>query len=143
MLDLKLIREDPDGVRAALARRGEDAVGGLDRVIELDRRRREVLPQLEGLRAEQNEANARIRSASDAGEREREIAAMRGVAARAKQLEQELGEVERELQEALAPLPNVPDPSAAPGPEDELVREVGAVAQLDFHRATTSSWRAR
>ncbi len=132
MLDLKLIREDPDGVRAALARRGRDTVDGLDRVIGLDRRRRELLPQLEGLRAEQNEANTRIRSASDASEREREIAAMRGVAARAKELEQELGEVERELQEALAPLPNLPDPSAAPGPEDELVREVGTVRQLDF-----------
>jgi seryl-tRNA synthetase len=132
VLDLKLIREDPDGVRAALARRGPDAVEGLDRVIELDRRRRELLPQLEGLRAEQNEANTRIRSTSDADEREREIAAMRGVAAGAKELERELGEVERELQQALAPLPNLPDPSAAPGPGDELVREVGAVTQLDF-----------
>jgi seryl-tRNA synthetase len=132
MLDLKLIREDPDGVRAALARRGPDAVGGLDRVIELDRRRRDLLPQLEGLRAQQNDANARIRAASDASEREQEIAAMRLVAARAKELERELGEVEGELLEALAPLPNLPDPTAAPGPEDELVREVGAVRELDF-----------
>jgi seryl-tRNA synthetase len=132
VLDLKRIREDPDGVRTALARRGPDAVEGLGRVIELDRRRRELLPQLEGLRAEQNEANARIRSASQESEREREIDAMRGVAARAKELEQELSEVERELQDALAPLPNLPDPSAAPGPEDEFVREGGAVAQLDF-----------
>jgi seryl-tRNA synthetase len=132
VLDLKLIREDPDGVRSALARRGADAVDGLDRVIALDRRRRELLPALEGLRAEQNDANGRIRSAADAGEREREIEAMRGVAAQAKELEQQLGEVERELQEALAPLPNLPDASAAPGPEDELVREVGAVPALDF-----------
>ncbi len=132
MLDLKLIREDPDGVRAALARRGPEAAAGLDRVIELDRRRRELLPQLEGLRAEQNQANARIKAAADAGEREREIAAMRGVAARAKELEQELGEVEQSLQEALVPLPNLPDRTAADGPEDELVREVGTVSELGF-----------
>ena len=132
MLDLKLIRDDPDGVRAALARRGGEAASGLDRVIELDRRRRALLPELEGLRAEQNEANARIRAAADAAEREREIGAMRGVAARAKELERELGEVEQGLQEALAPLPNLPDPTAAPGPEDELVREVGTVPELDF-----------
>ncbi len=132
MLDLKLIREDPDGVRAALARRGEQDAAGLDRVIELDRRRRQLLPQLEGLRAEQNEANARIKSAPDASEREREIASMRGVAARAKELERQLGEVEQGLNDALAPLPNLPDPTAAPGPGDELVREVGAVSQLDF-----------
>jgi seryl-tRNA synthetase len=132
VLDLKLIREDPDGVRAALARRGGGVADGLDLVISLDARRRLLLPELEGLRAEQNEANARIRSAADADVREREIAAMRGVAAKAKALEQELGEVELELQGALAPLPNLPDPSAAPGPEDELVREVGVPPQLDF-----------
>jgi seryl-tRNA synthetase len=132
VLDLRLIREDPEGVRAALARRGGEAAAGLEEVIALDRRRRELLPELEGLRAEQNEANARIKSASDAAEREREIASMRGVAARAKELERQLGEVEEELRDALAPLPNLPDPTAAPGPEDELVREVGTVPELDF-----------
>jgi len=132
VLDLRLIREDPDGVRAALARRGAGAADGLDVVIALDGRRRALLPELEGLRAEQNEANGRIRAAADAAEREREIAAMREVASRAKELERELGEVESSLQTALAPLPNLPDPTAAPGPEDELVREVGPVPELDF-----------
>jgi seryl-tRNA synthetase len=132
VLDIRQIREDPDGVRAALGRRGADAAAALDGVIELDRRRRELLPELEGLRAEQNEANQRIRGADEEAEREREIEAMRGVAARAKELEQELAAVEARLQEALAPLPNLPDPTAAPGPEDELVREVGAVPELPF-----------
>ncbi len=132
MLDIRLIREDPEGVRAALERRGGDAAAALDAVISLDRRRRELLPELEGLRAEQNEANDRIRGAPDAAQREREIEAMRAVSTRAKQLEQELASVEAELQAALAPLPNLPDPTAAPGPEDELVREVGAVPELGF-----------
>src|ERR1700736_377784 len=91
-----------------------------------------MLPELEGLRAEQNEASARIRSAGDPAEREREIEAMRSVAARVKELEQQLVEIELSLQEALVALPNIPDPSAAPGPADELVREVGEVPQLDF-----------
>ncbi len=132
MLDLRLIREDPDGVRAALARRGEQAAAGLDSVIELDRRRRELLPQLEGLRAEQNAANERIRGAADEASRGSEIEAMRAVAARAKELDSELAEVEEELQRALAPLPNLPDPTAAPGPEDELVKQVGEVPELGF-----------
>ncbi len=132
MLDIRLIREDPDGVRAALARRGGEAVGALDAVIELDRRRRELLPELEGLRAKQNEANQRIRSAADAQEREREIEAMRAVATRAKELEQELAGVQERLDGELAPLPNLPDPTAAPGPEDELVEEVGTVPDLGF-----------
>jgi seryl-tRNA synthetase len=132
VLDLKLIREDPEGVRAALGRRGEQATAGLDEVIALDGRRRALLPELEGLRAEQNEANGRIKAATDADAREREIEAMRGVAARAKALEQELGEVEQGLHDALAPLPNLPEESAAAGPEDELVREVGEIPALDF-----------
>jgi len=132
VLDLRRIREEPDGVRAALARRGGTAADGLDRVIELDERRRRLLPELEGLRAEQNEANARIRALADPAQREREIEAMRAVAARAKELEQQLATVEEELAPALAVLPNLPDPSAAPGPEDELVREVGAIPELDF-----------
>ncbi len=132
MLDLKLIRDDPDGVHAALARRGPAVAAALDRVIALDERRRRLLPELEGLRAEQNEANVRIREAPDAGERAREIEAMRAVAARAKELERELAEVELELQSALTPLPNLPDPSAADGPEDELVREAGAPRELGF-----------
>jgi seryl-tRNA synthetase len=132
VLDLKRIRQEPDAVRAALERRGAEAAAGLDRVIELDARRRELLPELEGLRAEQNEANARIKSADSKEEREREITAMRTVATRAKELERELGGVEEDLRSALAPLPNLPDPTAAPAPEDELVREVGTIPKLDF-----------
>jgi seryl-tRNA synthetase len=132
LLDLKLIREDPDGVRAALARRGAEVASGLDRVIELDERRRALLPELEGLRAEQNAANARIKGATDPAEREEEIAAMREVASRAKELERELATVEEDLQAALVPLPNLPDPTAAPGPEDELVREVGEIVAPAF-----------
>jgi seryl-tRNA synthetase len=132
VLDLKRIREDPDGVRAALSRRGDQVAVGLDRVLALDVRRRELLPELEGLRAEQNEASARIRSASAAPEREREIEAMRAVAARAKELERELAEVDLALKDALALLPNLPDPSAAPGPEDEVERVVGEVPRTAF-----------
>jgi seryl-tRNA synthetase len=132
VLDLRQIREDPEGVRAALGRRGEQAAEGLDKVIELDRRRRDLLPELEGLRAEQNAANERIRSAPDEDARKSEIEAMRAVSGRVKELEAELAEVEAELQAALAPLPNLPDPTAAPGPEDELVREVGEIPVMAF-----------
>ncbi len=132
MLDLKRIRTEPDAARAALARRGPEAAASLDRALQLDARRRELLPELEGLRGEQNEANKRIQSALDPDVREREIAAMRAVAARVKELERELARVEEELQQALAPLPNLPDLSAAPGPGDELVRTVGEPPAFAF-----------
>src|SRR5436189_4426998 len=113
MLDLRLIRRDPEAARTALARRGDAA--GLDRVLDLDARRRAILPELEALRAEQNEANAAIAAAKKAGSGADEaIARMREVAGRAKSLGEELSAVESELDPALAALPNLPDPTATP-----------------------------
>jgi seryl-tRNA synthetase len=124
VLDLRLIRRDPDAVRAALARRGDADVGVLDRVLALDVRRRELLPQVEGLRAEQNGANQAIAAAKKAGEGADEaIAHMREVAAQAKALQEELTQVDAELTPALAQLPNLPEESAAP--EDTVIKEVG------------------
>jgi seryl-tRNA synthetase len=122
VLDLRLIRREPDTVRAALARRGDD--GPLDHVIELDARRRDILPRLEGLKAQQNEANAAIASAKKSGgDADQAIATMRAVAAEAKALKEELDQVEAELTPALAQLPNLPDATAAP--EDTVVKTVG------------------
>ncbi len=126
MLDLKLIREDPECVRAALGRRGGDAAAGLELVLDLDEQRRALIPSLEGLRAERNAVVEAIAQAKRAGEDASEaIAAQREVGAREKQLSHELSEIEERLQAVLAPLPNLPDPTAAPGPEDEIVRVVG------------------
>jgi len=123
LLDPNLIRSDAECVRAALARRGETAA--LDRWLEADSRRRELLPALEGARADQNAASERIgeekRAGGDAADA---IAAMREVAPRVKAMEAELGEVEVVRDAAMAALPNLPDPSA-PG-EEQVLREVGA-----------------
>jgi seryl-tRNA synthetase len=133
VLDLKLIREDPERVRAELARRGADAVAGLESVLELDGQRRAAIPRLEELRASRNAAAEAISQAKRAGEdASKAIAAQREVGAREKQLSRELAEIEERLQSALAPLPNLPDPTAAPGPQDELVREVGEIPRLAF-----------
>jgi len=129
VLDLRLIRRDPDAVRAALARRGEEH--GLDRVLELDTRRRDILPRLEGLRAQQNEANQAIAAAKKSGAGADEaIARMKAVAGEAKTLTDQLAQVDAELTPALAALPNLPDPSAAP--QDTVVKEVGEPWVPDF-----------
>jgi seryl-tRNA synthetase len=124
VLDIRLIRRDPDAVRAALARRGDADPDTLELVLRHDARRREILPELEGLRAEQNAANQAIAQAKKAGEGADEaIARMRDVAGRAKALGDELAAVDAALTPALAALPNLPDETAAP--EDTVVKEVG------------------
>lgn len=124
MLDIRLIRRDPDAVRAALARRGDADPSTLDAVVRTDARRREILPELESLRAEQNAANQAIAAAKKSGAGfDEAVARMRSVAARAKALEEELATVDAELTESLQRLPNLPDETAAP--EDTVVKEVG------------------
>jgi seryl-tRNA synthetase len=124
VLDVKEIRRDPDAVRAALARRGPDVAAGVDRVLELDARRRELLPELEALRARQNDASGAIAAAKQSGEdASGAIAQMREVAAQAKALDAELAEVEPALQHALLLLPNLTDPDAPDA--DTVLREVG------------------
>ena len=122
MLDLKQLRDDPDSARQALARRGD--AERLDPVLELDARRRELLPELEQLRAGKNQASKRIGELQRAGEDASEaIAAVRSSGEREKQLDAELAEVQSALDAALAAVPNLPSPDAPP--EDTVIREVG------------------
>jgi seryl-tRNA synthetase len=133
VLDLKLIREDPEAVRAALARRGPQAVAGLERVIELEGRRRAAIPELEELRARRNAASEAIAAAKrGGGDASAAIAEQRELGGREKELARSLAAVEGELSATLAPLPNLPDPTAAAGPEDELVRVVGEPRTFAF-----------
>jgi seryl-tRNA synthetase len=114
MLDLRAIRRDPEPVRAALARRGDGSERRLDAALALDERRRALLPEVEGLRARQNEASQAIGRAKKEGrDAAAEIAAMQEVAGRVRALGEELAGVEGELQAALGSLPNPPDPTAA------------------------------
>jgi seryl-tRNA synthetase len=134
MLDLKLVREQPERVRAALARRG---VGEeLDELLRLDARRRELLPEIEGGRAQQNKASEAIAEAKrGGGQAEEAIAEMRQLSGRIKTLESELAEVEQARDELAARLPNLPDPDSPDGmTEDDAVvmREVGERPSLDF-----------
>jgi seryl-tRNA synthetase len=124
LLDLKLIRDDPDAVRAGLERKRVDP-SVVDAVVELDARRRELLPQLEETRATQNRASEKIAQAKRAGESADDaIAEMRQVAARVKEMQAEVADVDQKLLAARSALPNLPDPTAA-GEEDEVLHEVG------------------
>jgi seryl-tRNA synthetase len=129
VLDPRLLRRDPDGVREALRRRGPGAAEALDRWLDLDSRRREVVPALEQLRAEQNRASGEIAKAKKQGEDASvAIEAMREVASRAKALQDELNAIEERLEPAARALPNVPDPTAPDA--DEVVREVGTPREI-------------
>jgi len=94
VLDLRAIRDDPGPAREALARRG--AAEALDELIALDSRRRELLPEVEGRRARQNQASEEIAVAKRAGEDTGPvIEEMKAVSAELKGMQAELAEVEQ------------------------------------------------
>src|SRR3989442_15204045 len=113
MLDLKLIRDNPELVKAGLRKKHRDP-GMVARVLEIDRRRREVVQEVEGLRAEQDRGSGEIPKVKGE-EREQRIAAMREISTGLKSLEPQLREVEAALQRALLELPNLPHESVPPG----------------------------
>jgi seryl-tRNA synthetase len=118
MLDLRRIRSEPEDVRAALLRRGDPSLSdALDRVLELDARRREILPELEELRARRN-AMPKPKGGDDPV-----IAQMRELREQEKALSGELAEAEAALTAAQTALPNTPSPDAPEG--DQVIREVG------------------
>ena len=124
MLDLRLIRRDPDAVRAALARRSPELAERVDELTELDASWREATAAAERLRAEQKAASEGIAAAKQAGEDASDaIARMKDVSAQVKALGETARRADEELQAVLVSLPNLPDPTAAD--EDEVLREVG------------------
>ena len=109
MLDIRLIRSDPDAVAAALARRGDVEADAIPRVLELDAEWRALTAQLEELRAEQNRFNKGRRGAPTPEEREQ----MASLAARGRELTDKETSVRGELDRLLLALPNVPAASSA------------------------------
>ncbi len=134
MLDLNLIRREPEKVKEGLRKRGEDPAM-VDEILALDQRRRALIQQVEQLRAERNRVSKQIPRIPDPAEREAKIQAMRELGERLKALEQELRQVEDQLQERLAWMPNLPADDVPVG-EDEsdnvVLRQVGEIPTFDF-----------
>ena len=117
MLDVKFVVENADLVKAAMkTRSGEYDV---DIVLELDRQRREILKEVEALKAERNRESAQVaalkREKKDASEI---IARMKVVGDKIKALDDELGPVESGLRMAMLSIPNIPDKTVPIGKDD-------------------------
>jgi seryl-tRNA synthetase len=134
MLDLKLIRSDPERVKTALGRRG--AAEQVDELLALDARRRELLPRVENAQAERKTLSKRIGEAKQAGEDAEELmATVQGLKERIESAKEELEQVEVDLGKLALTLPNLPDPEAPEGMTEEdavVVREVGEPTGFDF-----------
>ncbi|MHB1345114.1 MAG: serine--tRNA ligase [Thermoleophilia bacterium] len=122
MLDMKLIRNDPEGTRIQLHRRGEQAEAALDTLLSLDETRRGLIVQVEEKRSLRNTVSEEIAAARKAGAHASDrIAAMRQVGDSIKALETALKAAEGELETELLKVPNLADLSAPDGGEEDSV----------------------
>ena len=138
MLSIRAIREQTEELRTVFARRGVDAP--LDAIVELDRGRRELLSEVEAMRADRNQAGRVIGQTRDPEERQRLIDEQRAVADRLDALEERLREQEAELRERSLELPNTLHEDVQDGGEEagEVILEGGPAARS--RRASSPPW---
>jgi seryl-tRNA synthetase len=136
VIDIKRLRQDPEAVRASLLRRGDPSIGPvLDEMIQLDRRRRELLTRVESLKAERNAASdevARRKRAGQAADDLMDRLKLSGEEVRS--LDLQVREVETGLDERLLSLPNltldqVPEGDAS---ANRVLRSWGEPPRFDF-----------
>ena len=99
MLDINLIREQPEIVRTALKNRQMDAAP-IDSILQLDEKRRALLTQVETLKAERNAVSKEIGQMKDAAARQLRIEAMRTVGDQIGGLDRELAEIDAQLKKS-------------------------------------------
>ncbi len=134
MLDIELLRNQPEVVREGLRKRNDDPAL-VDTVLALDTRRRELLQEVEALRGERNRVSKEIGRMKDPAERQTHIVAMREVGDKLTALEQSLRDLETEFYSKQMWLPNLPAESAPVGPDEDhnvVVRSWGELPTYDF-----------
>lgn len=116
MIDIKILRENPDRIRDSIQKRNLKL--DLDQLIRIDEERLSKQKEREALQAIRNKTSKEIPMISDAHEREAKISEMKEVGEAIKALEDTLTATESEYNLLLASLPNFLDPTTAIGPDD-------------------------
>jgi seryl-tRNA synthetase len=135
MLDIKLLRENAEAVKAgAIKKRMPDRAAAVDRALLVDAELRALLPTLDGLRSEQKAGGKQMGKLSPE-ERDRLLLHQKELKARIGGLEEQEKALRAELEQQLSLVPNVPDDEVPDGKDDTEnveVRRVGTVRQFDF-----------
>jgi seryl-tRNA synthetase len=134
MIDIRLLRHNPEVVKQAMQNLGSDI--DVDALVELDRRRRDGLAEVEKLKGLRNKTSEEINRLKKAGlDASDKIAEMRAVGDRIKSLDEKIKSIEEELNTRLLEVPNLPDPSVPAGPDESanvVIRTEGTPREFDF-----------
>ncbi len=133
MLDLKFIRENPELVKAGIAKKNDKS--DIDAILQIDEQRREIIREVEQLKGERNRASAEIGKKKKAGESADDaVAAMKEVGKKISELDVKLREIDEKLKTALSWIPNIPHEEAPVGGEDNniIMKSWGEIPNFDF-----------
>jgi seryl-tRNA synthetase len=134
MLDINLVRENPDLVRRSLEVRQMDTAV-VDRAAALDVERRKVLAEVESLKAERNEVSKQISGLKDAAQRQQKINDMRLVGEKITALDEKVRRVDGQLRDLIAGIPNIPAEQTPVGKDEHenvVLRQVGEIKKFEF-----------
>lgn len=136
MLDIKLIRENPDRVKQAMKNRNGDYDEIIDRVLACDEKRRELNSKADALKAKQNQASKQIpQIKKQGGDVSAILAEMNEIKAEIKGMDAEIAQVEAEQKELILSIPNIPNETVPIGKSDAdnvEIRRWGEPKQFDF-----------
>ncbi|MBQ2780328.1 MAG: serine--tRNA ligase [Clostridia bacterium] len=136
MLDIKLVRENPQRVKDAMRSRNKDMDAVVDELLALDVQRREAIAQSEALKAEQNQINKQIPALKKQGEDVSALLAkMKDASAESKRLSALVTELEQKQRDLLLTIPNIPHESVPVGKDDSdnvELRKNGTPPTFDF-----------
>lgn len=135
MIDIKLIKENPEEVIKRFKIKGKDAEADIKRILELDGMRRSLISETEALKAEQNKENKLIPTYKKEGKDVTEIfAKLKEIGNKSKEIDAELKKVEAEYTSLMLSLPNLPDPDLKEGGKEnnEPLRYFGEPKKFDF-----------
>jgi len=135
MNDIKLIREAPDKVKQGLLKKGADCGAEIDRILELDARRRVLISESETDKAEQNKVSKQIpQIKKEGGDTAPVIESLNALKEKIRVVEAELATVEAELEDLMLRLPNLPDDDLKAGGKEnnEPLRFFGEPHKFDF-----------
>lgn len=135
MIDIKLIKENPEEIVKRFKIKGKDAEADIKRILELDGMRRSLISETEALKAEQNKENKLIPTYKKEGKDVTEIfAKLKEIGNKSKEIDAELKKVEAEYTSLMLSLPNLPDPDLKEGGKEnnEPLRYFGEPKKFDF-----------
>ena len=135
MLDIKLIRTNPDLVKANIKKREMNLDHIVDEILDIDAKRRELTGKVEAMKAERNADTKKIPQMKKAGEDTTELMAkMKALAEQIKEADAELGKLEEKQQDLMLSLPNMPDEDVVAGGKEQNVplHYYGEQPKFDF-----------